>query len=79
LLLGHQNKSWTLLTNTALPTFLGTVLAILTILASMAIVDAAEGQDKVLFKLAAETGARAGELYALTVDDLLFGLRHPHQ
>ena len=25
-----------------------------------------------LFKLAAETGARAGELYALTVDDLLF-------
>src|SRR5260370_16542664 len=38
------------------------------------IVDAAEGQDKVLFKLAAETGARAGELYALTVDDLLFDL-----
>jgi len=38
------------------------------------IVDAAKGQDKVLFKLAAETGARAGELYALTVDDLLFGL-----
>lgn len=25
-----------------------------------------------LFKLAAETGARAGELYALTVDELLF-------
>ena len=25
-----------------------------------------------LFKLAAEAGARAGELYALTVDDLLF-------
>jgi integrase len=36
------------------------------------IVDVAKGQDKVLFKLAAETGARAGELYALTVDDLLF-------
>jgi integrase len=36
------------------------------------IVDAAKGQDKVLFRLAAETGARAGELYALTVDDLLF-------
>jgi integrase len=38
------------------------------------IVDAARGQDKVLFRLAAETGARAGELYALTVDDLLFDL-----
>jgi integrase len=36
------------------------------------IVDAASGQYKVLFKLAAETGARAGELYALTVEDLLF-------
>jgi integrase len=36
------------------------------------IVEAAKGQCKVLFKLAAETGARAGELYALTVDDLLF-------
>ena len=36
------------------------------------IVEAAKGQYKVLFKLAAETGARAGELYALTVDDLLF-------
>jgi integrase len=36
------------------------------------IVEAAVGQYKVLFKLAAETGARAGELYALTVDDLLF-------
>jgi integrase len=36
------------------------------------IVEAAKGQDKVLFKLAAESGARAGELYALTVDDLLF-------
>jgi integrase len=36
------------------------------------IVEAAKGQDKMLFKLAAETGARAGELYALTVDDLLF-------
>lgn len=36
------------------------------------IVDAAKGQDRVLFRLAAETGARAGELYALTVDDLLF-------
>jgi integrase len=35
-------------------------------------VEAAQGQYKVLFKLAAETGARAGELYALTVDDLLF-------
>jgi integrase len=35
-------------------------------------VEAAKGQDKVLFKLAAETGARAGELYALSVDDLLF-------
>jgi integrase len=42
------------------------------------IVDAAEGQDKALFKLAAETGARAGELYALTVDDLLFGLNVIH-
>jgi integrase len=38
------------------------------------IVEAAKGQDKVLFRLAAETGARAGELYALTVDDLLFDL-----
>jgi integrase len=36
------------------------------------IVEAAKGQYKVLFKLAAETGARAGELYALTVGDLLF-------
>jgi len=36
------------------------------------IVEAAKGQYPVLFKLAAETGARAGELYALTVDDLLF-------
>jgi len=36
------------------------------------IVEAAKGQDKILFRLAAETGARAGELYALTVDDLLF-------
>jgi integrase len=36
------------------------------------IVVAAKGQYKVLFKLAAETGARAGELYALTADDLLF-------
>lgn len=36
------------------------------------IVDAAKGQYKLLFKLAAETGARAGELYALTVNDLLF-------
>src|SRR6266481_6413063 len=36
------------------------------------IVEAAKVQYKVLFKLAAETGARAGELYALTVDDLLF-------
>jgi integrase len=36
------------------------------------IVRAAEGQYKVLFRLAAETGARAGELYALTVGDLLF-------
>src|SRR6266481_4303797 len=35
------------------------------------IVDAAKGQYKILFKLAAETGARAGELYALTVDDIL--------
>jgi integrase len=36
------------------------------------IVEAAKGQYKLLFKLAAETGARAGELYALTVDDILF-------
>jgi len=37
------------------------------------IVDAAKGQQyKVLFKLAAETGARAGELYALTAGDVLF-------
>jgi len=35
------------------------------------IVDAAKVQYKLLFKLAAETGARAGELYALTVDDIL--------
>jgi integrase len=42
------------------------------------IVDAANGQYKVLFKLAAETGARAGELYALTVDDLLFGYQQEH-
>jgi len=35
-------------------------------------VEAAQGQYKALFKLAAETDARAGELYALTVDDLLF-------
>jgi len=38
------------------------------------IVEAAKEQYKVLFKLAAETGARAGELYALTPDDLLFDL-----
>ena len=36
------------------------------------VVDAARGQYNVLFKLAAETGARAGELYALTVGDVLF-------
>ena len=36
------------------------------------IVEGATGQYKVLFKLAAETGARAGEIYALTVGDLLF-------
>ncbi len=36
------------------------------------IVEAAEGQYKTLYKLAAESGARAGELYALTVNDLLF-------
>jgi integrase len=37
------------------------------------IVEAAKGQQyKALFRLAAETGARAGELYALTVDNLLF-------
>jgi len=36
------------------------------------IVEAAKGKYQVLFKVAAETGARAGELYALTVDDLLF-------
>jgi integrase len=36
------------------------------------IVAAAKGQYKVLFKFAAETGARAGEIYALTVDDILF-------
>jgi integrase len=36
------------------------------------IVETAKGQDKVLFKLAAETRARAGELYALNVNDLLF-------
>lgn len=36
------------------------------------IVGTAKGQYKVRFKSAAETGARAGELYALTVDDLLF-------
>jgi integrase len=35
------------------------------------IVEAAKGQDRILFKLAAETGARAGELYASTVGDLL--------
>lgn len=37
------------------------------------IIRAAEERYKVLFKLVAETGARAGELYALTVGDLLFG------
>jgi integrase len=36
------------------------------------IVGAAKGQYKVLFRPAAETGARAGELYALPVDDILF-------
>ena len=36
------------------------------------IVEATKGQYNALFELAAETGARAGELYALTVDDLLF-------
>jgi integrase len=36
------------------------------------VVEAARGQYSVLFKLAAETGARAGELYALTVGDVLF-------
>ena len=36
------------------------------------IVDAAKGQYKALFKLASETGVRAGELYALTAKDLLF-------
>ena len=36
------------------------------------VVEAASGQYSVLFKLAAETGARAGELYALTVGDVLF-------
>ena len=34
-LLEHQNKIWKLLTNAALPAFLGAVLAILTILACM--------------------------------------------
>jgi integrase len=34
---------------------------------------AAEGQYKVLSRLAAEPGARAEELYALTVGHLLFG------
>jgi integrase len=36
------------------------------------IVEAAEGQYKTQYKLAVESGARAGELYALTVGDLLF-------
>lgn len=39
------------------------------------VVDAAEGQYKLLFLLAAETGARAGELFALTVQDVLFEKR----
>jgi integrase len=39
------------------------------------IFDAAEGQYKLLFLLAAETGARAGELFALTVEDVLFEKR----
>lgn len=39
------------------------------------IIDAAEGQYKLLFLLAAETGARAGELFALTVEDVLFEKR----
>jgi len=39
------------------------------------IVAAAEGQYKLLFLLAAETGARAGELFALTVGDVLFERR----
>ena len=40
------------------------------------IVRATEGQYKVLFRLAAETGARARELYALTVGD---SERHQYQ
>jgi integrase len=36
------------------------------------IVETAKGQYKLLFLLAAETGARAGELFALTVEDVLF-------
>lgn len=36
------------------------------------IVDAANGQYKVLFKLAAETGARADELYPQIVGDVQF-------
>lgn len=39
------------------------------------IIVAAEGQYKLLFLLAAETGARAGELFALTVEDVLFEKR----
>jgi integrase len=39
------------------------------------VVAAAEGQYKLLFLLAAETGARAGELFALTVEGILFDKR----
>jgi len=43
-LLEHQNKVWKLLTNAALPAFLGAVLAILTILARMARVGTSAGR-----------------------------------
>jgi integrase len=39
------------------------------------IVGAANGQYKLLFLLAAETGARAGELFALTAEDIMFDSR----
>ena len=39
------------------------------------VVATAEGQYKLLFLLAAETGARAGELFALSVEDVLFEKR----
>jgi integrase len=40
------------------------------------IIDVAKGMWKVLFATAAETGARAGELYGLEVADIDFARKH---